>query len=531
MRQMYTFFAVLLLFYAPLSAGILHNHPDEIIKPLGPFYGMDNSPDLYINLSDYFTPSSDTSVMDYHITWNSNQGVANAMLNSDTLVIDFLSAGQTTVSLQLNENGILTEEKVLIGVGKTITGNWVPHTFEDLNPGTGQYLNGSDLSGGYQSGMAFLPNFFDQSFGSWTGWAVSSVNDPITPGWGNQYAAIAGAGFDTLGSESTAYTLAFVSTNWLTLEMSPAVLRFADSSAHQLKGLYATNNTYASMSMEHGDAFAKKFGGETGKDPDWFKLMIWGMKNGLPSDTVEFYLADFRFGSDSNDYIVKTWQWIDLEAIEKADSLLFMLASSDAGAWGMNTPSYFCMDQLYIGPDLPPALIQPMADLIMLQPYADTTLVLSEAFQDPDDPGPYNYSVVHISNPGILDASIQGSDLHLVAESEYSGISDVVVRVLSNGKAATDTFRVTLSAPSRVGNSEPAFHKLYPNPFADNVVLQTINSNQDTRVTVYNLQGIQVTSRLLNGSSVIDLSRLTKGTYLFLVQDENEVTSHVLVKN
>jgi hypothetical protein len=36
-------------------------------------------------------------------------------------------------------------------------------------------------------------------------------------------------------------------------------------------GAYFTNTTYAALSMLSGDSFAKKFGGASGDDPDWFK--------------------------------------------------------------------------------------------------------------------------------------------------------------------------------------------------------------------------------------------------------------------
>ncbi len=59
----------------------------------------------------------------------------------------------------------------------------------------------------------------------------------------------------------------------------------------------------------------------------------------LGAGTVEFLLAD---GSD----IVNTWAWVDLNTLGSVKSLEFALSSSDSGAFGMNTPSYFAMDSL-----------------------------------------------------------------------------------------------------------------------------------------------------------------------------------------
>jgi hypothetical protein len=97
--------------------------------------------------------------------------------------------------------------------------------------------------------------------------------------------------------------------------------------------------------MRDGDAFAKKFGGTSGNDPDWFKLIVKGSLGGMQNqDSVEVYLADFRANDNTQDYILKTWQFVDISNLGMYDSLHFYLSSSDVGSFGMNTPAFFCMD-------------------------------------------------------------------------------------------------------------------------------------------------------------------------------------------
>jgi len=128
------------------------------------------------------------------------------------------------------------------------------------------------------------------------------------------------------------------------------MLDFTDNRAHRVAGMLVTNSTYATLAMEQGDEFSKKFGGGTGSDPDYLKLHIWGYTQGFPTDIIEYYLADYRFENDSLDYLVKTWQWVDLSSLGEVDSLLFGLESSDMGDWGMNTPGFFCIDNVHIEP-------------------------------------------------------------------------------------------------------------------------------------------------------------------------------------
>lgn len=109
--------------------------------------------------------------------------------------------------------------------------------------------------------------------------------------------------------------------------------------------------------MRDGDTFARKFGDTTGTNsglpqgnyPDYFKLTVKSYVGGvLSNDSVEFYLADYRFSNDSLDYIVNTWEWVDCSILQVFDSLLFTLSSSDNGTFGMNTPAFFCIDNLII---------------------------------------------------------------------------------------------------------------------------------------------------------------------------------------
>jgi hypothetical protein len=97
--------------------------------------------------------------------------------------------------------------------------------------------------------------------------------------------------------------------------------------------------------MQSGDAYAKAFSYE---DKDWFKLVIEGIdKNGSSTGTVEFYLADFR--TPSSPGIVTTWTKVDLSSLGSVTEIKFDLQSTDNDTnWGMNTPAYFCFDNLAI---------------------------------------------------------------------------------------------------------------------------------------------------------------------------------------
>jgi hypothetical protein len=222
-----------------------------------------------------------------------------------------------------------------------VTGDYSITNFEDLTIETDTFWNGADESGSFISGNMFFKNNYNSDWAVWNGFAYSNMGDDTTGDYTNQYSAITGQGYDTAESQGSNYTVSYVS--------GFSVAGFSDSLSHELAGFYLTNSTYTALSMKNGDPFSKKFGGDSGNDPDWFKLTIKAMYNGsVIDDSVDFYLADYRFTDNSKDYIITDWEWVDLSSLGKTDSILFILSSSDVGIYGMNTPAYFCADNFYV---------------------------------------------------------------------------------------------------------------------------------------------------------------------------------------
>ena len=209
-------------------------------------------------------------------------------------------------------------------------------TFEEFGLEPGQFLNGNDQSGGFSSGNVFLPNDYNAGYDAWRYWAISATTDTITPGFTNQYSAITGSGAESSTTYATTYAID-----------GTALVLNENAQGGVVQGLYITSSTIGYHSMLDGDAFAKKFGGATGDDPDFLVVIIKKYLNGeLSNDSLTFFLADYRFEDNSMDYIVKEWTWLDLTSLGEADSLYFTMTSSDVGMWGMNTPAYFCIDNV-----------------------------------------------------------------------------------------------------------------------------------------------------------------------------------------
>lgn len=215
-------------------------------------------------------------------------------------------------------------------------------TFEDLglDPSPpGEFLDPPTSGGSFVSGGVTFLN--DGSFG---GFSASTTSDTTTPGFTNQYSNITGTG--AAGSSAFGIASAF----------SPVELAF--TTPQTVLTAEFTNTTYAVLSMLNGDAFAKQFGGPTGDDEDFFLLTIEGLDGiGGTTGAVEFYLADYRFADNALDYIVDEWTTVDLDVLGPVNGLRFSVTGSDVGAFGLNTPAYFAIDDLVTIPEPGTALL------------------------------------------------------------------------------------------------------------------------------------------------------------------------------
>jgi hypothetical protein len=241
--------------------------------------------------------------------------------------------------------------------------------FENLPLTAGSFYNGDpgglmpgqSHDGSFISSGAKFNNLFatDAQFGFsfWNGWSYSNTTDTTTPGFANQYSAFAGGGSDG----SAKYGIAFFGAQPPTIELPAGGAPVS---------IDITNTTYAALSMLMGDAFAKKFGDDretTGvvetDFPDFFRLTIGGTNSGgqAVGPPIDVYLADYRFTNDANDFVLDTWQTVDLLPLAGAAKLTFAIQSTDVGPFGPNTPLYFAADNLVIN-----AIPEPSGWLLML---------------------------------------------------------------------------------------------------------------------------------------------------------------------
>ncbi len=415
----------------------------------------------------------------------------------------------------------------LIHTGKSYR---VSH-FEDLGLAPGSYENGAGLDGGFSSGAFAFWNNYNAEWNSWSGWAYSNLADTETPGFGNQFSAYAGGGMANREEEDDLFAVGTIGVDWVGGSNSPLPNRIVmeDQVAHRVSGMYVTNSTYAALSMKQGDSFAKKFGGADGKDADWFKLVIWGIREeGDRTDSIEFYLADFRFEEDSLDYIVDTWQWVDLWSLGEVMALEFILLSSDVGPFGMNTPAFFCLDQLRVEAfDPTPELLVKIEDVyIDLSVMQEEEVDLRNYFYHPDgDFSVFSFLIAQQEKEEIADFFIEEGFLRI--RGINNGKSNTTLRAYHRGRQLEVSFVVTVDNATAVNESLGTAFKVFPNPCRDWLFVE---GEGWTDYEIRDGLGQRVRAGYNTGAGCLSMENLPTGMYFLRLNRGNHFEVFPLLK-
>jgi hypothetical protein len=216
----------------------------------------------------------------------------------------------------------------LLGCADEDTFNTDYADFEELELADDSYWSGADGTGKFIEGNKVFYNTYYPDWNSWSGFIYTNKIYYLYYDETAKHASFPSGG----ANESENYVVGHQFEKMIVEFMEP----------EEPRDIQITNCTYTALAIKYGYGYAKQFGGRDGSDPDWFKLTITGIGNVEQiTGQVEFFLADFRFEDDTEDYIVNNWEYVDLKELGIVKRLEFELSSSDAG-----TPLYFCLDNL-----------------------------------------------------------------------------------------------------------------------------------------------------------------------------------------
>ncbi len=165
---------------------------------------------------------------------------------------------------------------------------------------------------------------------SWEGFTLSKVASDTL----NQFACMAKGG---LKGEGTPFVVGYYSeyfNNPSKDQISNFVIFLGEFYPAEVA---ICQSAYTYKALTEGYVSARKF---TDKDTLTLVISAYDDEKGL-TNSVDYYLAvDGKFN--------KGWETVDLSSLGKCSGLVFSMKSTDTGAYGTNTPTYFALDGLKI---------------------------------------------------------------------------------------------------------------------------------------------------------------------------------------
>ncbi len=230
----------------------------------------------------------------------------------------------------------------LLGLFFVAVVNAQNYTFDFDNlvlPDTG-FWNGSDTTvynHYFGDSTISFPNNYDTTYGSWDGFAFSSRTDTITEGYTNQWSVYAGH-----AHSDSVFGLAYVPVDWTNSNYPTVPIDINFNQAVRIDSLFITNSTYTALAIKNGTTYGRPFSTDSS---DYLKVIIYFINNNDTIANQEFYLADY---TNSTPVVVQDWQKLDFTAKENlvVTKLAFDMVTTDVGAYGPNTPLYFCLDDI-----------------------------------------------------------------------------------------------------------------------------------------------------------------------------------------
>lgn len=217
-------------------------------------------------------------------------------------------------------NKLLTTATI---AGLSVSVNAATVTFDDNALAPNSFFSPNANTTFTSGGVTFDHTWNDTYNCCWGNFTYSNNTDTTTPGFTNDRSAITGGGAGGSANYGVTYS-------------SGAYINFGGATV--VNSIEVTNTTYAYLAVKDGN---------DGNDPafvkgpfeagDFFRVTVSELGNA--TNSVEFSLAE---GTD----VLDTWMTVDLSALGAVNGIAFSYDSSDPSPWGLNTPTYFAIDNI-----------------------------------------------------------------------------------------------------------------------------------------------------------------------------------------
>lgn len=209
-------------------------------------------------------------------------------------------------------------------------------------------MNWTDFEETYEmyNGGTFLSNWNYRSNAKAESDGIEVTGDSWWYGFKNQcsvynIAAADGANRGAGHNGSNNFVMVYESTSMRTT----GSMTLPEGKERTFNDLWVCNSSYTYGNIVEGNAFSAVPKLKDAKG--WFKLIVKAYRSGAeePAAQDEIYLADYRTGEG---FCLDQWTNFDLVNIKKqaVNRIDFHFEGSDVGDFGLNTPTYVCIDDV-----------------------------------------------------------------------------------------------------------------------------------------------------------------------------------------
>lgn len=204
--------------------------------------------------------------------------------------------------------------------------------FEDMPLETLEYANRETY---VEAGVTFS-NLFDTVYQTWDGFAISRQVDMETPGYTNQFSVYAPTGAG--GSRN------FAVAHYSEYNDIKPTFAFDPGVEHKLADAYFCLTTYTYLTIATGNDGANFARGFTHDSLDIYTLELTGINAaGKTTGHQTIRLADY---TKTEPVLFDTWTKVKLTDLGLVNKVEIKVNSTDKGTYGINTPTYFAIDNL-----------------------------------------------------------------------------------------------------------------------------------------------------------------------------------------
>ena len=410
---------------------------------------------------------------------------------SDAAVV-YVEGTQTVATM---DDNFLNPESFYNGLGED-DADWT-------SPGTSsQFVSGS---------FAFDTERHTASW--WSGFALSNQTGTEFKSYDDQFKSAVGSGHN-----SANYAVVY---SYSGADYAVNVTNSADGD--NVSGFYVTNTANNVNSYVNGDGMSTVPGGfATG---DWFKMVVNVVKADGTSDSMDYYLADYRSDNAADHYYLDTWQWVDLRQFGKIKKVTFGFEGTKTNAYGLTTPTYACLDDFGGSREIGEAQ-KALAGISV-----PANVNLASLFDLDADNSTVTYAIVDECDAEKASMTIKGAELTVTGLKDKTETS-AVVSATQKGKIQFVEIPVEIDEQKATVSDVDvdADVKVFPVPATDRLNIRT--SMTDYAVRIHATNGALVMEQTgNNGSIVVPVNHIAKGVYILTIDNaRNTITRRVVIK-